>query len=69
MRLIPSFLAALVALTALAACGTKTPLSLPPQPQTAAKAAVPPAPSHEGIPLRITPAADNSNKAVAEPRQ
>jgi predicted small lipoprotein YifL len=55
MRLIPSFLAALIALTALAACGTKTPLSLPPQP--AAKAAVPPAP---------TSAADNSNKA-AEP--
>ena len=56
MRLIPSFFAALIALTALAACGTKTPLSLPPQPQ----AAVPPAP---------TPAADNSNKATAEPRQ
>jgi len=29
MRLIPSLLAALVTLTALAACGTKTPLTLP----------------------------------------
>ncbi|MCX7145107.1 MAG: lipoprotein [Sulfuritalea sp.] len=60
MRLIPSFLAALVTLTALAACGTKTPLSLPPQPQPAAKAAIPPAP---------TSAADDSNKATAERRQ
>jgi len=56
MRLIPSFLAALAALTALAACGTKTPLSLPPQP--AAKAATPQA--------TPAPATDNSNKA-AEP--
>jgi len=59
MRLIPSFLAALIALSALAACGTKTPLSLPPQAQPAAKTAAPPAP---------TPAVDNTNKA-AEPRQ
>jgi predicted small lipoprotein YifL len=60
MRLIPSFFAALVILTALAACGTKTPLSLPPQPQTAPKAATLYAPA---------PAADDSNKAAAEPRR
>jgi len=59
MRPLPSLLAVLLALTALAACGTKTPLSLPPQAPPPAKAAVPPAP---------TPAVDNTNKA-AEPRQ
>ncbi len=50
MRLIPSFLAALAV---LAACGTKTPLTLPPQAQ--------PAPA-------ATPgsAIDHSNKAAAE---
>ncbi|MCK9387151.1 MAG: lipoprotein [Sulfuritalea sp.] len=60
MRLIPSFLAALIALSALAACGTKTPLSLPPQAQPATKTAVPPAPTATAV--------DNTNKA-AEPRQ
>jgi predicted small lipoprotein YifL len=60
MRLIPSILAALLTLTTLAACGTKTPLSLPPQTPAAAKAAVAPAP---------TPAVDHNNKAAAEPRQ
>ncbi|MDP1610506.1 MAG: lipoprotein [Sulfuritalea sp.] len=57
MRLIPSFLAALLAATALAACGTKTPLTLPP---SATTGAVAPAP---------TPAVDHNNKATAEPRQ
>ncbi|MDP3514207.1 MAG: lipoprotein [Sulfuritalea sp.] len=46
MRLIPSFAAALLGLAVLAACGTKTPLTLPqPTPQASA-AAVPPAPDH-----------------------
>jgi predicted small lipoprotein YifL len=60
MRLIPSFFAALVTLTALAACGTKTPLSLPPQPQAATQAATP---------STSATAADDSNKAAAEPRR
>jgi len=60
MRLIPSFFAVLIALAALAACGTKTPLKLPPPAQPATKAAEPPAPA---------PAVDNSNKAAAEPKQ
>ncbi|TRZ89719.1 MAG: hypothetical protein D4R84_17390 [Rhodocyclaceae bacterium] len=60
MRPIPSFLAALLTLTVLSACGTKTPLSLPPQTPKAATTAAPPAP---------TSASDNSNKAAAEPRQ
>jgi len=59
MRLIPFFIAALATLASLNACGTKTPLTLPPQSQATAKAAVAPAP---------TPAVDHSNKA-AEPRQ
>ncbi|MDK9702982.1 MAG: lipoprotein [Sulfuritalea sp.] len=58
MRLIPSFFVALVTLATLAACGTKTPLSLPPQAQPAAQSAVPPG-----------PAVDNSNKAATEPRR
>jgi predicted small lipoprotein YifL len=61
MRLIPSFFAALVTLSALAACGTKTPLSLPPQPQTASKAAT--------VVSTPVPAADDSNKATADPRR
>ena len=60
MRLIHSFLAALVTLTTLTACGTKTPLTMPPPELPAVKAAVPPTP---------TPAADNSNKVVPQPRQ
>lgn len=56
MRLLRSSLAALLAVAALTACGTKTALTLPAQPAKA----VPPAP---------TPAVDNSNKAAAEPRQ
>jgi len=56
MRLIPSFIAAAAAAAVLAACGTKTPLSLPPQAQSAAK----PAPQ---------PVVDDSNKAAAESRQ
>ncbi len=56
MRLIPSFIAAVGAAAVLAACGTKTPLSLPPQAQPAAK----PAPQ---------PAVDDSNKAAAGSRQ
>ncbi|MDP2822137.1 MAG: lipoprotein [Sulfuritalea sp.] len=57
MRLNSSFLAALVGLTALAGCGTKTALTLPPQAQPAPSAVSP------------TPTSfDHSNKA-AEPRQ
>jgi predicted small lipoprotein YifL len=59
MRLILSIFVTLVALATLAACGTKTPLSMPPPAQPAAKTAAPPAP---------TSAVDNTNKA-AEPRQ
>jgi len=61
MRLIPSFFAVLITLSALAACGTKTPLSLPPLALPAAKTAAPPAPTSAAV--------DNSNKAAAEPRQ
>ena len=49
MRLIHSFLAALVTLTTLTACGTKTPLTMPPPELPAVKAAVPPTPTIEGI--------------------
>ncbi|MCK9381022.1 MAG: lipoprotein [Sulfuritalea sp.] len=71
MRLIQPFLAALVALTTLAACGTKTPLTLPPPELPAVKAAV--TCPQSGIPCTQsapmpTPAADNTNKAT-EPRQ
>lgn len=57
MRLIPPFLAALVALGTLAACGTKTPLTLPPPAQPESAKPEPAA------------AADHSNKVGAEPRQ
>jgi predicted small lipoprotein YifL len=57
MRLIPSLLAALLAAATLAACGTKTPLTLPP---SATASPVLPAP---------TSAVDHNNKAGAEPRQ
>jgi predicted small lipoprotein YifL len=56
MRSITPFRVALLALATLAGCGTKTPLSMPPAPPAAAKAAVPPAPT-------IVP--DDSNKAAA----
>ncbi|MDP2135748.1 MAG: lipoprotein [Sulfuritalea sp.] len=60
MRLITSFIAVLATLASLAGCGTKTPLTLPPPAQPAAKATpVAPAPA---------PAVDHNNKA-AEPRQ
>jgi predicted small lipoprotein YifL len=55
MRLTHSFAAAVVALATLTACGTKTPLTLPPQTPQATAGTVP-------------AAADHSNKA-AEPRQ
>jgi predicted small lipoprotein YifL len=55
MRLIPSLFVTLAALAAQTGCGTKTPLTLPPQAQPASASSTPPAP-------------DNSNKA-AEPRQ
>jgi predicted small lipoprotein YifL len=57
MRLIPVVFAA--ALAALAGCGTKTPLSMPPPAPPVTKAVVPATPA---------PQPDNSNKA-ADPRQ
>jgi predicted small lipoprotein YifL len=42
MRLIPSILAALIALTILSACGTKTSLTLPPAVDNSNKAAIEP---------------------------
>jgi predicted small lipoprotein YifL len=59
MRLISSFFVGLMALSALAACGTKTSLSLPPPVQAAVKATAP----------IVAPAVDDSNKPAAEPHQ
>jgi len=59
MRLIPSLLAALAL---VAGCGTKTPLTLPPQTRPATVVPSAPAP----VPA---PAVDHSNKAADEPRQ
>jgi predicted small lipoprotein YifL len=67
MRLIPAFFAALTILTSIAGCGTKTPLSLPPQAQPAAKAAVPPAADGKAPARAPAPLVDDSNKA-ADPR-
>ncbi len=58
MRSLPR-LAALLAFAALTACGTKTPLTLPPPPQPAASGTAVPAPI-------ASPAAGNK---AAEPRQ
>jgi len=55
MRLTLPFVAALLAMATLSACGTKTPLTLPPPAPQAAASTVP-------------PAADHNNKAV-ESRQ
>ncbi|GEM_PF-1420044 len=55
---LPTFPAALIALAALAGCGTKTPLALPP-------------PAQPAIAVPQTPVAttDSTNKAAAEPRR
>jgi predicted small lipoprotein YifL len=62
MRPIPSLLAALSCIAALAGCGTKTPLTLPPQPQPPAKAAALPVPSTVESPQALA-------LVTAEPRQ
>ncbi|MDO8788482.1 MAG: lipoprotein [Sulfuritalea sp.] len=68
MRLISSFLAALLTLNILAACGTKTPLSLPPPAPAAVTCPQSGSPCTQSAPAP-TPAVDNSNKAAAERRQ
>lgn len=62
MRPITPLLAALTVLAALAGCGTKTPLTLPPQPQPPAKAAMLPMSS----PMEST---QTLAQASTEPRQ
>jgi predicted small lipoprotein YifL len=75
MRLIPSLFVALVALPAVTACGTKTPLTLPPQPAAATKAvtptpnAKPASTAADGTVLAPTTAIDITNKVPAEQRQ
>ena len=58
MRPLPR-LAALLTLAALTGCGTRTPLTLPPQAQPAASGAAAPAPT----------SAPNTGNKAAEPRQ
>ncbi|MBI5792363.1 MAG: hypothetical protein HZA63_12905 [Rhodocyclales bacterium] len=62
MRPITPLFAVLALLTTLSACGTKTPLTLPPQPQPPAKAAALPVPSSVESPQALA-------LATAEPRQ